>query len=57
MNLKKNIRDSIVKYTKAQTLIEDAHTCQCMPDTWTNMWLDIQVHILIFESYNLKFPM
>ena len=25
-----------VKYTKAQPLVEDAHTWQCTPDTWTN---------------------
>ena len=26
-----------VKYTKAQPLVEDACTCQCTPDTWTNL--------------------
>ena len=26
-----------VKYTKAQPLVDDAHTWQCTPDTWTNL--------------------
>ena len=29
-----SIQYCIVKYTKAQPLVEDVHTWQCMPDTW-----------------------
>ena len=38
------------KIHKTQPLVEDAHMWQCMPDMWTNMWLDMQMNVLIFES-------
>lgn len=28
---------STIKYTKAQSLVEDAHTWKCTPDMWTNL--------------------
>ena len=44
-----------VRYTKAQPLIEDAHTEQCVPDTWANLkWLDKPMHFRLFESLQLE---
>ena len=45
---------STVKYTEAQPLVEDACMWQCMPDTWTNTWLDMWTHVCIFESLHLE---
>ena len=44
-----------VKHTKAQPLIEDAHTERCIPETWANLkWLDKPRHICIFESWQFE---
>ena len=43
-----------VKYTKAQPLVEDAHVWQCMPDTRSNLWLNMRMHACILESSQLE---
>ena len=40
-----------LKYTKTRL---NMVTWQCMPDIWTNMWLDIQTHVHSFESPQLE---
>ena len=40
--------------TQKYNHLEDACIWQCMPDTWSNMWLDVQRHVCIFESLQLE---
>ena len=44
---------STIKYTKAQSLVEDAHTRQYMPDTGTYV-TDRRMHVCLFESSRLE---
>ena len=40
--------------TQKYSHLEDTCIWQCMPDTWGNVWLDVQRHVCIFESLQLE---
>ena len=43
-----------VKYTKAQPLVEDAHTWQWTPDMRSNLWWNTRMHACILERSQLE---
>ena len=49
-----SIQYNAVKYSEARPLVEGAWLWHWMPDTRTNLWLDVRMHVRIFESCQLE---
>ena len=45
----------IVKYTKAQPVVEDACMWQCTPNTWTNMSGHVNTHLHLWKLATWRF--